>query len=77
MISGNEVVLPPKAQERLRAFLAQMQQAQAGAAQYFQGVIEGMGMEGEWTLDTARMVAVRTDVPAGPPAAGTEEQKAG
>ncbi len=72
MSSENEVVLPPKVQERLRAYMAQLQQMQAGVNQYFQGICDSLGLEGEWSLDIARMMAVKQAVPDAPAAKGND-----
>lgn len=63
MTTDNEVVLPQKAQDRLKGYIAQRQQMQAGINQYFLGVMDSLGLEGQWDLDPDRMVAVKIEQP--------------
>ena len=62
MDTENEAYLPQSAKDALQANLAQLNQLQQSIHLVFQGVILGMGLEGQWTLDIERMVAVRQPV---------------
>jgi len=59
MDTENEALLPQSAKDALQANLAQLKQLQQSIHLVFQGVILGMGLEGQWTLDIERMIAVR------------------
>lgn len=63
MTTKDEVVLPPKVQEKIKGYLGQLQQMQAQVNQYFQGVVDSMGLEGQWDLDAKRMTAVNRAQP--------------
>lgn len=58
-MSENEVAIPLKAQERLRASIAQVNQMQQAINAYFQGVCDSLDLKGQWDLDAQRMVAVK------------------
>ena len=59
---ANEAELSPRVKARLRETFAQISQLQTNATQYYKGVIDGMGLDGQWTLDAERMMAVKQSV---------------
>jgi hypothetical protein len=53
---SRNVVNPPKqAQEQLKALFVQVQQAQAMFEKFAEGVMMGLGLEGDWRLEIATM----------------------
>ena len=64
-----EVTLPEPTQKQLKSFIDQTEQQiltiksqmRAQANLYLQGVLNGMGLEGQWNLDAARMVLVKAE----------------
>jgi len=56
-----EVALPETVKPRLQLYVAQLETAQANLNQYLQGICDCLGLEGQWSLDAGRMLAVKIE----------------
>ena len=51
----------PAVQAKLRALHAAMQQSVQNFQRYGEGIMDGLGLEGQWTLDVDKMIFIRVE----------------